>query len=332
MRTLNGTAIRLDPVGWGAAALDRPRGATLSDWCGEAEEFGVLYLALGRPYVAMALTSALSLRLTNPSVPFTILTDTSLDESSVKWFGPRDRIVDMTSTLAADTSLSPGVDGRSALTRKPLIYSHARHERMLFIDADTLVLGDLEVIDQSLRHFDILARPYLERGVGRYATKALHDTGLTLGEAVSCNTGVIAFRKGEPVEEFFITWSSTIDEIGIDNDQPPFVPALYASPKVRFFPLPRRFNEGAPSAIETDDIAILHYKRRGDRTTRRLVEDVAVRTFGDSATLRKDVQSALLPGKSKRRQRAYRRSRNQDRFRRSIVAPIRETAEARGWL
>lgn len=289
--------------------------------CDGGVGFGVLYLALGQTYSAMALTSAMTLRITNPAVPFTILTDVPLDPSAIPWFGPEDHGVDVASA-----------GGRSALVRKPSVYGHARHERTLLIDADTIVLGNLGVIDHTLRRFDVIARPYLERGGGRYATRPLHDTGLMIGDAVSCNTGVIGFRRGDHVREFFATWSSTIDAIGIDNDQPPFVPALYASPLIRFFPMPRRFNEGAPSALETDDIAILHYKRRGDRTTRRLVEDVGVRLFGDSDELRSAVRDALRPGRSKRRQVAYLRSRNQDLTRCSIVTPVVETARSRGWI
>lgn len=283
--------------------------------------FGVLYLALGRSYAAMALTSAMTLRITNPSVPFTILTDVPLDPDAIPWFGQEDRVVDVASA-----------GERSALARKPSVYGHARHERTLFVDADTIVLGDLDLINHTLLRFDVIARPYFERGGGRYAVRPLLDTGLVIGDAVSCNTGVIGFRRGEHVREFFATWSSKIDEIGIDNDQPPFVPALYASPRVRFFPMPRRFNEGAPSALETDDIAILHYKRRGDRNTRRLVEDVGVRLFGDSEELRSAVRNALRPGRSKRRQVAYLRSRNQDLIGRSIVTPVLKRARLRGWI
>jgi hypothetical protein len=292
---------------------------------GGEDNFGVLYLAVGRPYLAMALASSMSLRLADPDVPFTILTDVPIAPAAAPWIGSADRLVDVTATMGTEGS-------GSVLIRKPSMYEHARHARTLFIDADTLVLDGLEVIDRSLRHFDLMARPYLERGGGRHASRALLDTGLTLRDTISCNTGVIAFRRGDHVREFFGTWSSTIEALSIDNDQPPFVPALFASPQVRFFPLPRRFNEGAPSAMETDDIAILHYKRRGDRTTRRLVEDVAVRVFGDSPELRAEVRRALEPGKRKLRQRAYRSSRNQDRFRPSIVAPIRRAAEERGWL
>ena len=286
-------------------------------------DFGVVYLALGRPYVAMAMTSALSLRITNPAVPFTILADVTPDDVG-NWFGADDAWTMLPS--------EPPQDGQPPLRRKTSVYPFFRHDRTLFIDADTVVLGDLRSVDHSLEHFDVLARPYLERGEGRHSHHPLTPSGPPLGEVPSCNTGVIGLRRSEAVREFFTTWGAAIEQMGIANDQPPFVPALYASPDVRFFPLPRRFNEGAPSALETDDIAILHYKRRGDRTTRRLVEDVAVRLFGDDPELRAEVRKALEPGKKKLRQRAYRRSRNQDRFRPSIVAPIRREAEARGWL
>lgn len=285
--------------------------------------FGVVYLALGRPYVAMAMTSALSLRITNPDVPFTILADLVLDDAG-PWFGTEDAWTLLPS--------EPPREGQPPLRRKTSVYPFFRHDRTLFIDADTVVLGDLRTVDHALEHFDVLARPYLERGAGRHSDHLLTPSGPPLGEAPSCNTGVIGFRRSEAVQGFFVTWAAAIERMAIANDQPPFVPALYASPAIRFFPLPRRFNEGAPSAIETDDIAILHYKRRGDRTTRRLVEDVAVRLFGDGPELRAEVRRALEPEKKKLRQRAYRQSRNQDRFKPSIVTPIRREAEQRGWL
>lgn len=59
--------------------------------------------------------------------------------------------------------------------------------------------------------------------------------------------------------------------------------------------------------METDTITILHHKRRGDRTSRRLVKNVAIRLFGDESELRAEARRALECGKKKRRQGAYRR-------------------------
>ena len=281
--------------------------------------FGVIYLAMGRPYLAQALSSALSLRITDPEVPYAIVTNVTESPPELQWFTDNDHWIHVDVTTA---------DNRRV---KTAILDHTPFERTLWVDADTIVRADLGLIDYSLGFCEVMARPYLERITGKRGGQQLLDSSWSVGETFMCNSGVVAFRRSAGTDRFFAEWQRAFEALGLPIDQPAFVPAIYTS-GVHFLPLPRRFNEGAPSALETDDIAILHYKRRGDRTTRRLVEDVAVRLFGDDPELRAEVRKALEPGKKKLRQRAYRRSRNQDRFRPSIVAPIRREAEARGWL
>ena len=52
------------------------------------DEFGVVYVAFGAPYLAMALVSVVSLRVTNPTVQVCVVTNVVRDEPRTPWWKP----------------------------------------------------------------------------------------------------------------------------------------------------------------------------------------------------------------------------------------------------
>jgi hypothetical protein len=48
--------------------------------------FGVVYLALGAPYLAMAINSLLSLRITNPGIPVCVITNVVRHPPKKSWW------------------------------------------------------------------------------------------------------------------------------------------------------------------------------------------------------------------------------------------------------
>ena len=54
------------------------------------ENFGVIYVAFGAPYLAQALVSAISLRVTNPDVPVCIVTNVVREPPRLAWWSPED--------------------------------------------------------------------------------------------------------------------------------------------------------------------------------------------------------------------------------------------------
>jgi hypothetical protein len=112
-------------------------------------ELGVCFTAFGAPYLAMALTSSLSLRATNPNVPICMVTNVTDRTPDVSWWSPARG--DVWLPVERDT-----VDNRLA---KVDVYGYSPFPKTLFLDCDTFVVGRLERVDQFLDHFDVLLRP-----------------------------------------------------------------------------------------------------------------------------------------------------------------------------
>lgn len=149
-------------------------------------------------------------------------------------------------------------------------------ERTLYLDHDTLVLGDINPI------FDLLER------VDIAAAIAPMDPVVTIDGVPDCfpelNTGVLAYKWSEDIDEFLDDWLNHLIaqiEIGrpgedlpgkdIDNmeslrfgklhGQPPFREALYKS-DLTFSVLPREYNFRGFGASAYSEVKILHDPNR----------------------------------------------------------------------
>lgn len=281
--------------------------------------FGVVYVAFGAPYLAMALTSTLSLRLTNPAVPFTVVTNVPHDPSTVPWFTTQDHWVQLD---------LPDGENRAIKTR---VDRYATSARSLYLDADTLVVGDLGFVDFELRHFDVLAFPELRRTGGRHGAPALLDGPWTLHDGIVWNGGVIAFRRSAGSTDLFDRWHRYFVEFGLPIDQPALVHALHTT-SARVHPLGARFNTTASTGDPDGSVTILHYKRRGDRATRALVAEVAARFLDGAGLSSRALAEALAPSHSKRRRWDLVAARNADLLRPSLATEVRRRAVATGLL
>lgn len=149
-------------------------------------------------------------------------------------------------------------------------------ERTLYLDHDTLVLGDINPI------FDLLER------VDIAAAIAPMDPVVTIDGVPDCfpelNTGVLAYKWSDNIDEFFDGWSNHLiaqiekgrpseDLPGKDIDnmeslrfgklhgQPPFREALYKS-DLTFSVLPREYNFRGFGASAYTEVKILHDPNR----------------------------------------------------------------------
>lgn len=281
--------------------------------------FGVIYVALGASYLAMAMTSALSLRLTNPTVPYSVVTNVRPEPPAVPWFGSQDRWIHLE---------LPDDENRAVKTR---IDRFAIEERSLYLDADTLVAGDLGFLDFELHHFDVLAYPELRRTGGDHGAPALLDSRWRLNDGVVWNGGVIGFRRSVGSTDLFERWNHHFVELGLTIDQPALVQALHTT-VARIHPLGVRFNTTESTGDPDRSVTILHYKRRGDRATRALVTEVAERLFDESELSRRMLAGSLAPSRSKRRRWEFIAARNADLLHTSVATDLRRRAVAAGWL
>jgi hypothetical protein len=220
-------------------------------------DLGVIYLAFGRPFLAMGLCSIASIHRTNPQVPVCVVTNVC--EAPPAGFPWREGFDHWTF-----------VSRRNAENRllKTAIYEWSPFEKTLYLDCDTVVVGDMSLMSFFLDYFDMAMR--LTRGQFFRGRK----DGLIFDGTMQChrlphwNGGVVAFRKGEPARDFFSMWNASYKKLGVKRDQPSLAETVFKS-TCRVMPLDERWNNSDrfsgggrlyESADFRDETVIWHYK------------------------------------------------------------------------
>ncbi len=251
--------------------------------------FGVTYVAFGAPYLAMALVSMVSLRVTNPSVPVCIVTNVvEKAPDHLPWWRADDHWTFLNSTTG---------DNRHAKLR---VYELSPFEQTVFLDCDTLVLDDILKLRQYLVYFDVLMKLFYSPFKKR---RPLLNGQFRYSEDGHFNSGVIAFRKSAAAERFFSVWQEQFSRMAYHLDQPSLVEAWFLT-EAKIFPLPFFWNSGDKWAHPTArrKIIIWHYKVRLEPYLEQAVCG-AVRWFGGTELHRKETEEYLA---LKRIQRHYR--------------------------
>lgn len=225
--------------------------------------FGVIYVAFGAPYLAMAITSLVSLKVTNPTVPVCIVTNVVRDMPDKPWWRPED----------GDTWIYLDNETERNRHAKTSVYQLSPFDLTLFLDCDTMVLGDLSPIPRYLEYFDILLSAVYNPTP---TNKRILDGKFRYTEDGHFNSGVFAFRRSQPVESFFALWNERFHALGSRLDQPSLLEAYYLG-NVRMFPLSAKWNSGDRWATPGDvrnQIVIWHYKVRMEP----LLERIAIKS------------------------------------------------------
>jgi hypothetical protein len=197
--------------------------------------FGIVYAATGARCILEALRSARSLRRHMPDVPVCLMTDRPVR-----------------SPLLTDVL----VDRSLGETRRPKLHlDRAPYTKVLYLDADTYVAGDLGPVFDLLEHFDFAAQQYSS---GYHYT--LPGVPNTFPEF---NSGVLAFRRTAAVTRFFADWRAAHAELGQPVDQPSLRLALFRS-TLRVASLPPEYNflPYFPH-YATDRVRVLHGRPHG---------------------------------------------------------------------
>jgi hypothetical protein len=184
------------------------------------ENCGFVYVATGEGYLKEALLSASSLRAVMPNASICLITDV---------------------TSPMPSGLFDTVRLETEVCRNPIDKLRSidcPYERVIFLDTDTYVCGDLSELFDLLDRFDLALLQENHRG-----------WDYTLAGVPSSfpeyNTGVIVFRRSAAVRSLFETWRKNYDELRqsqeLRNDQPAFRQALYFS-ELRVATLPSEFH------------------------------------------------------------------------------------------
>lgn len=236
-------------------------------------EEGVTYIAFGRTHYVMALFSASSFRRTNPGRGVRIVTDIHIPlDQAFEDFDP---------TTDSSCFVQSSAERNRAFKTSANRYSP--FPRTLLLDADTVVLQDLDLPFRLLNHADLLLKPD-PKGQNRdwQREEWVLDLGV-LGDIPSWNGGVVFFRRSTVTDEFFDSWHSGLLERGSEFDQPSLVEAIITS-SARVLPLDERWNSPTSrfrkSGERSGPTRILHYMREMPRWVRDGVLEVDARLSG----------------------------------------------------
>lgn len=189
---------------------------------------GVYYIALGEDHVEEAKVSAESLKDHNPDIPVAIKTDQEIDSNVF------DRVLETSEDFSWKFRISS--------------FKESPFEKTLFLDTDTLILGDLEEVFELLDQFPLAVAQ--NSGVTQNNFENISNA------FPEFNCGVIAYRTTD-VQDFLEEWIVQYDESHL-HDQPSFRKTLYES-DIRFSVLPAEYNcrVATPGSL-TSEVKIIH--------------------------------------------------------------------------
>ena len=228
------------------------------------KDCGFCYVADTEPYVDEAIGSIESLRVHMPDVPVALVTHAHL--------------------FRKDACVTDWVELQQS-RRGPVLKAdswHAPYERVVFLDTDTIIIGDLTGVFPLLDKFD-LASTFEPNAVPSHGM----DSAVPLAFP-ELNNGFLAFRKTERVRAFFNSWLEEFDRLhqqrGVTANQPAFRIALWKSNSIRFVTLGSEYNliPHTNSSV-SQTVAVIH-----DRSPER---------FRLAATINRHIEPrAVVPG------------------------------------
>lgn len=180
---------------------------------------GVIYVATGPDYRALAQASARSLRAVEPGLAVDLFTD----DAGAVTPGVFDAV-----HVIADPHPRSKLD----------CMAHTRFERTLFLDADTRVLAPLGDLFEVLDRFELALAHDVRR------TSALIRAGHEVATPYAfpqLNSGVVLYRRSQVMLDFLAEWARRFSASGGTRDQPVLRDMLWKS-DIRFWVLPPEFN------------------------------------------------------------------------------------------
>ena len=215
---------------------------------------GVVYIAFGQLYLAMALFSLRTFRRINSEVPVMIITNLDVDFGKLEfWSDERDivKVVD--------------IDAKHNREIKTNLYQYVPFDLVAYIDADTYILNDFSNVWKFLDYFDIALKlnPTKQKKVGK-GDQLILDSSIYVKDVPHFNSGVIFFRKSDNTKNFFAHWYKSFCKDDIPYDQVSLVDAVFKC-DARVLPLTADWNyfpDGRYYAGQVKSPYIVHYTNR----------------------------------------------------------------------
>ena len=174
-----------------------------------------IIIGYGVEYLVMALNCARSLRVSNPDLRTVLITNIPIDPAAVA--DRFDRVV-----------LRDEPADRNRLVKTSLL-EHASAPHVIYIDADSEVVGDLTPAFLLLERFDVVLR-MLAVPVNKAFELA---PGIPGGVFPHVHGGMFLLRDGAAARDFLAHWQRRMLESGLSRDQPALARTVYDLPELR---------------------------------------------------------------------------------------------------
>ena len=180
-----------------------------------APEREVVVIGYGFEYLVMALNCARSIRASNSGLATTLITNVAIDPASVA-----DRF---NRVIVRD---EPSDANRLVKTS---VLDHTVASQVLYVDADSEVVGDLDPAFRLLERFDVVLRMHAVP-VNKPFELA---PGIPGGVFPHLHGGVFLLRDGAPAREFLAHWQRRMVQSGLSRDQPGLARTVFDLPDLR---------------------------------------------------------------------------------------------------
>ena len=185
----------------------------------ERDRCGVIYAATGPGFLQLAEASARSLRQVEPGLAVDLFTDAP-EMADAALFDRVHRIDDPHPRAKLDCM------------------QRTRFARTLYLDCDTLVLSPLGDLFDVLDRFE-MALAHDVRRASDLIREGFQET--TPYAFPQMNSGVLLYRRSDPVRAFLAKWARRYRAAGVARDQIVLKDLLWQS-DLRFYVLPPEFN------------------------------------------------------------------------------------------
>ena len=174
------------------------------------ETTGVIYISTGKKHIKMAIRSALSVRKHSPKINIHLFAD---------W---QEQGFDFAYSCAPFTTVENIHDVQY---HSKVYYMHKTpYDRTLYLDADTKVITDVELMFTLLDRFDMALAHAPER------VSRLHNWKVEIPDSFpQYNSGVIVYKKSKEIEKVWQEWDEAFAESKSRDDQLTFREVLWLS-------------------------------------------------------------------------------------------------------
>jgi len=227
-----------------------------------AQPYGVVYVAFGAPYLAMALVSASTLRKTNPGMPFCIVSNIEFNPGDFDFW---DTAIDHQVALSLET-------GENRLIKTAAI-DFSPFEKTIYLDCDTFINGDLSDGLIFLDYFDIAFKGETDSPdcnvpiIGGRPSKQLPHW----------NGGVFLFDKSAASRDFFKKWKDAYIDFNVEYDEISMVKALFTT-SARLLSLDGRWNYMSFYSLRSPKLnrnaKVVHYTSRISFSVEKMILEV----------------------------------------------------------